>query len=85
MYADIHLEVKSLSVYVVNFHFLNCRPTLTVNDVVHQGNMPMSPNMVLNGGPVYLGGVPGAGSLNADLPVKTSLMGGIHELRINDV
>ena len=47
--------------------------------------MPMSPNMVLSGGPIYLGGVPDTVNLIPELPVKTSLTGGIHELKINDV
>ena len=45
----------------------------------------MSPNMVLSGGPIYLGGVPDTVNLILELPVKTSLTGGIHELKINDV
>ena len=65
---------------------LICRPTLIVNGVAkHMGNMPMSPNMVLSGGPIYLGGVPDTVNLIPELPVKTSLTGGIHELKINNV
>ena len=76
----VNVDVYSCK-FLFYFHF---RPILTVNNVVHRANVAMSRGMTLSGGPIYLGGVPSSVVLVPELPVKNSLTGGIHELKIND-
>ncbi len=77
----------NLQEYPVAFHFV-CSPRMTINGDLHVGAVTMTPNMMIQGNSLYLGGVPASVPLPVtDVPVTNSfsLNGGLRNLRINSV
>ncbi len=81
MVTTVHWH-KNHEFVLCSFHSL----TLRVDTELHRAeDIPMSATIQLGGGTAYLGGLPldSGITLNEDLPVQTSFIGGFHNIRIN--
>ncbi len=84
------IEMAAWWIHLITLHFwchtilmVGCRPILSMDGEIHNGNQVMSPYMYIGTANIYLGGVPDATMLDAQLPVYRSIVGGINNLAVN--